>query len=443
MSNLGQLATIVGQRLGVDTSLIGTRDGAAVRAFLSMRHDQLYRAYLWKDSVIEMAVNPATPYTPTSNYMPTKGRVILPPIFQHVLGARMGCYSLDVQRPMFFYRANYARFFNSGWSAEFVLMSSCVWEFDTVQTLSVDIDNQADSAQVAIIDTVDSNEVSITRQNLPLNFAYPPTFSTDRIDNFIKPQTQGSVAIQNFTALTNLIPAGVIYNPNGSTSPGIFLGVLHNATQYIIVFGENDTLLHNIADGNPETITGPGAFIFTTGAATSSVTLGGTALAPVTAAIYAYTPQFAAASGIITLGANDLSAPKSQRLQLVGKPISPQQLNTNIHILGKRNTPPFIADSDVVGVNGFEGILIALAYYDFKQRDESGGTPDAITALTEAVGPSFLTSGKPGGFLGKLVEEETIQEAYNTRIIPDHGFGGCGYYDQPWDKAFPYSSGGW
>ena len=143
MSNLGQLATLVGQRLGVDTSLGTSRDGAAVRGFLSLRHDQLYRAFLWKDSIIEMAVNPNTPYVPTSNYLPTKGRVILPTIFQHVLGARLGCRSLDVQRAMFFYRADYARFFNSGYAAEFMLLSTCVWEFDTVMDIVAESTNTA------------------------------------------------------------------------------------------------------------------------------------------------------------------------------------------------------------------------------------------------------------------------------------------------------------
>ena len=84
--NLVQLATAVGQRLGVDTSSAATRDGAAVRSFLTIRHDQLYRAFLWRDSVCEFITAMNNPYTPTSNYMPTKGHVILPPIIQHVLG---------------------------------------------------------------------------------------------------------------------------------------------------------------------------------------------------------------------------------------------------------------------------------------------------------------------------------------------------------------------
>lgn len=440
MSNLGQLATIVGQRLGVDTSIGTSRDGAAVRAFLSMRHDQLYRAYLWKDSVIEMAVNPQTPYVPTSNYMPTKGRVILPPIFQHVLGARMGCYSLDVQRPMFFYRANYARFFNSGWAADFVLMSSCVWEFDAVQNLALQATNAADTGQTVTLDELASDEVSVNRTTWPLSITASPCGSTDRIDNFIKPQTQGAVNLGIATGYT--VIESVITAVRTSLTP---FSVYYSLTAQDFTFAIGQTVLIQAGGGLQCTaLINDLVFVNLKGYGISITPLQAAGDSPIgTVFPIGSTISLAAMSTVLSLQANDLSALKSQRLQLVGKPTTPQQLNTNIHILGKRNTPPFIAESDVVGVNGFEGILIALAYYDFKQRDESGGTPDAITALTEAVGPTFLTTGKPGGFLGKLVEEETIQEAYNTRIIPDHGFGGCGYYDEPWDKAFPYSSGGW
>jgi hypothetical protein len=108
-------------------------------------------------------------------------------------------------------------------------------------------------------------------------------------------------------------------------------------------------------------------------------------------------------------------------------------------VLGKRNTPSFTADTDTPAINGLDGILVALAYYDFKQRDEAGGTSDALSAVTEAVGNRFFTEGVPGGFLGKLIEEEVVQAAYNTRIVPETGFGGDEYFDQPYGSKFtPY-----
>jgi hypothetical protein len=86
-----------------------------------------------------------------------------------------------------------------------------------------------------------------------------------------------------------------------------------------------------------------------------------------------------------------------------------------------------------------DGVLFGLGYYDMCARKNSQGTPEAQAALTEAVGPEFLTRGVPGGFLGKLIEEEVIQAASNTRIIPEGGFGDTGGNFGSWaTKASPY-----
>ena len=135
---------------------------------------------------------------------------------------------------------------------------------------------------------------------------------------------------------------------------------------------------------------------------------------------------------IITIQASDLSAPKCQRIQLVGKPTTTGQQARNLHVLGKRVTPPFSDDSDVPGINGLDGVLVALACYDFRLYRDEGGA-DSSASLIEAVGPQFISKGVAGGFLGKLIEEEVIQAASNSRIIPEHGFGGAEYY----------SAGGW
>ena len=438
--NQGQLAKAVGQRLGVDTSDGTTKDGAAVRSFLQIRHDQLYRAFLWKDSIIEMEMAINAPYTPTSNYLPTKARVVLPPIFQHVLGARLGWQSLEVQRQMLYYRADYSRFMRSGYTAEFMTLPSCVWEFDTPQTLSLVSAVAEPNPAICTLDELQEDGVSVVRSAVnPAVLPGTAAGTTDRVDSFIKPVTTGQIILgedinQIYTNSGNLIPAGVwprlpLTWGNSIEITGFIIG-----QNYAYQMGAKDSIeqLNTLPAYQPGTVVvaanlTQGNFVATQtsywlNGLTGNVQIASIISGPILSG-YTILP-------IITLNPADLSAPKCQRLQLVGKPTSANQQTHNLHILGKRVTPQFSSDTDVPGVNGLDGVLFALAYYDFKQRDEAGGGADALSALTEAVGPRFLTDGKPGGFLGKLIEEEVVQAAYNARIVPDCGIGGPdGYWD--------------
>lgn len=438
MFNFSQLATAVGQLLGVNTSDPTTRDGKAVRASLSLWHDALYRAYLWKDSLLEFVtpVNPATPYVVTANFMPTKGRVILPPIMGHVIGARLGCRSLNVQRAMLYYRANYGNFINSGWTQDFTLLSAAVWEFDTPQTLYVQVTNPADNNTPTTLDVLDKDETTVDRITTNATTTAAPVDTSDRIDNVIKVATQGQlfVAYPNGTRLgANLVANGATYDINLGTYsvPGLIAGQV-----YQITWGANDGAFTFTGGGYNSTGAGT-TTTFTLPLTANGGTFSGGVGTSVTAKIQQVLPVY---SPIITLQAGDLFAPKSQRMQLIGIPKSTSQSTLNLSVLGKRTPPPFAAETDIPGINGLDVILRALAYYDFKSRDEAGGTADALTALNQAVGPTFLTTGKPGGLLGKLVEEEVVQEATNTRIVPAVGFGGHSYYDEPWDatKSSPY-----
>ena len=411
--NLGQLATAVGQRLGTDTSSAATRDGQAVRSSLSLRHDQLYRAFLWKDSVLEYVLPINQPYTPNSNYMPSKGRVICPSIMQLVLGVRLGCESLNVQRPMLYYRADYARFMENNYTKDFMLLSAAVWEFDTVQNLILTAPNAADNGVGATLDELQADEVSIVRSVVSASALGAPAGTTDRVDSFIKPVTQGPMLLQ-VGGGANLIPSGSTY------ATGFFQAiVLQGGTQYLLTPGVNETMYafpflsqHTLTPGVPVVLTG--------GSGNLLLYSNGPDGTPVTATLAVYQTG----TTIATLNAGDTSAPLCQRIQLVATPTSVSQQSKNLHILGKRVSPPFSSDSDIPGISGLEGILVALAYYDFKQRDEQGGSGDAGAALNEAVGPTFLQGGRPGGWLGKLIESEVIQAAYNARIVPEYGVGG-------------------
>lgn len=437
--NLGTLAASVGQRLGVNTSSGSTRDGAAVRQFLTMRHNQLWKAFLWKDSVIEMALNLTTPYTPLGNYMPTKNRIILPPIFQNVLGVRIGWRSLDVQRPMLFYRANYAAFFQFGVALQYELLPSCVWEFDAVQNLNVFNVNVSDSNLPITFDELQGDGVTIQRNVYNTTLNGTAMQSTDRIDNFIKPLTQGTVGFglppvptDTTTSIGNPLPP-----PNGPYFLNVASGgsAFQPSGQTIMVlsqgFQATFLITGNIGGGAPLELT----FLAAVGDSPQ-----GTAFPAPGAPVY-LVPLFSTTNNIVTLTSNQTEASKSQRIQLVGAP-STGQSKWPCHILGRAYPRPYVNDSDVPAVDGFSEILFNLAYYDFKCRDDMGGSSDAQMALNEAVGPSFLNpppgqQGKPGGWLGKLIELETIQAAYNTRIIPEQGFGrDDDYYHFP-DKFNP------
>jgi hypothetical protein len=440
--NLGTAATIVGQRLGVNTSSASTNDGAAVRSFLTTWHNTLWRSYLWKDSILEF-VMPFTsefPYSPLNNYMPSKNRIIYPPIMGQILGLRFKCRALNVQRPMFYYRANYGAFFQSGYVADFELLSAAVWEFDTAQTLYVVDSNATDANQDVTLDELQADGATIVRSSIPLSVNGTTAGTTDRVDTFLKPQTQSSASLsyQTGTATgTNLVPAGATYTFAGYN----MLPYLVAGQTYTITWGANDELFTYGNTGTGFTIlnpaqTGPTA-TFTLPAGSDTAKLAGPPNEAVTAQITQTLPTL---SPVITISASQTEAPKSQRVQLIGS-LSSQQQSETLYTLGKRVVPTYVSDSDIPGVSGFTEILIPLAYYNFRQRDEQGGGSDALSALAEAVGPKYLSDGIPGGLLRALIRQETEQAAYNCRVIPSHGFGGLDYRYPISDKSDPYC--GW
>lgn len=339
MLNLGAIVNAVGQRI----TMVQPRDIAAATTFATLRHDQLYRQFLWKDSVIMLTLNIDTnpaDYAPLNNYMPTKGNMVLPPIFQQILAVRTAQWKMNVERPMVYFRIDVDEFKQTGIPFEYFLLSSAVWEFDTPQAVTVNGTNAADAGTLMTFDVLDADEITIDRSNPALAGANVAVnvANTDRVDGMQKPATQGNVQMQ--------VGAAVIK----------------------------------------------------------------------------------------TMKPADTDVPKCQRFRFMSIP----NQNTTVRVLGKRTTPPFAANSDIPGVNGLDGIIFALTYYDMCHRDERGGTPESDKAMIEAVGPEFLITGKVGGFLGKLIEEEVVQAAHNTRIMPEFGFGDCRDGWEYQSKAFPY-----
>jgi hypothetical protein len=336
MLNLGAIVNAVGQRI----TMVQQRDTTAMTTFAQVRHDQLYRAFLWRDSIImfTLPIDTSTAnYVVTNNYMPTKGNLILPPIFEHVVAVRTSDHKLNIERPMVYFRVDFDNFKQTGLPSEYFLLGAAAWEFDTVQAVVVNCVNAADVNVLSTFDVQDADTIDIDRVQPALSLAGTAVATTDVVYGMQKPATQGIVQM--------LVGATVIK----------------------------------------------------------------------------------------TMQATDTDVPKCQRLRLMTKP----NMNTTLRVLGKRTPPPFAANSDVPGVNGLDAILIPLVYYDMLHRDERGGTPESDKAMIEAVGPRFLIDGTPGGFLGKLIEEEVVQAAQNTRVMPEFGFGD----DSQYGWATPFTKG--
>lgn len=414
--NLLAMATLVGKRCGQ----VQPNDLTACKLFLQMRHDQVWRAKLWKDSLIEyvLTIDPTVAnYVVGNPYMPTKGVLILPSIFQQVIAVRTNLNKLNVTRPMIYYRVDFDQLARTSNPLEFFLLKSAVLELDTPQTIVVAAGDATDYAQIVLSDTTDSDEAGITRVSSTLA-AYPPTIgTTDLIDSLTKPATKASVRIAQvaqittttaFTAVsnvpfpvhcdtTNLAENEIVQLIGTSNSNG--LSLVYTVTVASILGSSAFTGSWNQAAGDSA------ADLMNTGAGV-------------------FAPSSAS---LLTLGAADTEAPRRQRIRFVDIPNS----SVTVRVLGKRRPPTFSNDGDIPGINGMTPILLALAYYDMMHRDERGSAPEATNALREAVGTNWLEGGPSGGLLKQLEDEEVVQAAYNTRMIPESGFGDPTEFEVP------------
>jgi len=169
-----------------------TEDQVACKSFLTFRHDMIWADALWKDSLTEyrQTLSPDG-YTPSSNWLPTKGVLLLPPVIGEVLAVRSDSRKLNVRRPEFYYRVDWDAFAKQGEACDYVLLPRCVWEFDTAQLAYAYSDAEGDAAANYYLDYLDADGVGITRVTNTLSSqegAY-----TERIDQVLKSGTNGTV----------------------------------------------------------------------------------------------------------------------------------------------------------------------------------------------------------------------------------------------------------
>lgn len=386
---LKQLADFVCLKVNQQES----EDKAACMGFLQRRLEMIWNDQLWKDSIVEysVAIDPEAAYTPTSVYLPTKGVLLLPTEISRVLAVRTTERALRVARHEVYYRQDPDTFNATGVPLDFVLLSACVWEFDSNTHVSLFRSNEADNGSVSL-DLLDTNNgTDIARTSVTLTASETIVGEVERIDAIIKATTSGTVSVRQRAGVTirNDTDA-VAYFTTGSFWSKITLAAGETGafatppTRLFATALDGAAILAILAPtGDDTTIEG-------------SVVWDGSA--------FTYTKR--CEDSIVTMAATDTTAALRQRIRMLETP----EDATTVRVLGKRKCPRFSDDNDQPPVRGMDNLLIAMAQGDMLERERQYGK--ANLKFQEGV-----------ALLEQFKAAETIQQAHNQRIIPDSGFG--------------------
>lgn len=388
---LKQLADFVCLKVNQQES----EDKAACMGFLQRRLEMIWNDQLWKDSIVEysVAIDPEAAYTPTSVYLPTKGVLLLPTEISRVLAVRTTERALRVARHEVYYRQDPDTFNATGVPLDFVLLSACVWEFDSNAHISLFRSDEADNGSVSL-DLLDTNNgTDIARTSVTLTASETLVGEVERIDAIIKATTSGTVSVRQRAGVTirNDTDAVAYFTTEPSLSR---ITVAAGETGAFAVPPEHLLAITYGAGG-----IGVLAVLDPTGDDTTiegSVVWDGSA--------FTYTKR--CEDSIVTMAATDTTAALRQRIRLLETP----EDATTVRVLGKRKCPRFSDDNDQPPVRGMDNLLIAMAQGDMLERERQYGK--ANLKFQEGV-----------ALLEQFKAAETIQQAHNQRIIPDSGFG--------------------
>lgn len=366
-------------------------DIAACKGFIRQRHEMIYQDQLWRDSVGEY-VQTLSPddYAITSNWLPAKGILLLPPDIERVLAVRTDTRALNVRSREYFYRRDFDSFAQNGQAGDFVRLRPCIWETeDAIPLLAVRSD-ASDAANSVIADLADSDNVGITRYTKLLDEAEKLLGTSERIETLQKPTTTGSVAIQGSTGMT------VVNNSGLAGTFSTSAGELHlaNGATGIVDSDSSVTTVNFVSDDD--------SLLF---ALTDLATPFGTATASAVEITYDDTP--AALTTILTLAAADTAARKRQRIRLIAIPTAA----LTIRVLAKLVCPALSADGDSPALTNVDNCLIAFGQSDMLERERQYAK--AASKAEEGV-----------ALLEQLKRTEVIQEAHNQCIQPAGGYGG-------------------
>lgn len=379
-------------------------DKAACRLFLQRRHDLIWRDQLWKDSLFEytQTISP-TGYAPDSTWLPTKQVLILPVEVEHVIAVRTGIRMLEVESSETFYRSNFDNFASTGDSRQFRDLPRAVWDFDTAQTLW--LLNYGAAKTTAILSTIGDD--LITRSNETVGLAagateYPEN-DVARMDAFSKSVSDGDVSSGLAGSFTvTFVSSGAFTNFGiGTTNdPTQSLVNLTNGQSAAISVTAGQTL--QFFFGNPVlgwhftgyTVTSPFGLLTVTDTNDGNGNAGVS-----TFANGSLDPE------VIRIAAADTNAPLRCRIQLIGSIPNP----TTLRVLAKTRTRTFENDNDEPLIVGLENCLMAFAQADMLQRERRYGQAQAVAQ-------------EGATLLEQLKKTQTVQQAYNKRLIPSGGY---------------------
>jgi hypothetical protein len=388
-------------------------DIAACQGFLRRRHEMLWQDQLWKDSLAEYTQTlEQTGYTVGSNWLPTKGVLLLPPGFDRILAVRTDSRSLRVQRPELLYRIDYDTFNKRGDLQDFVQLSACVWETERSNEFWL-LFGDPDKGVAVVADRLSSDGVTVSRVTRTLNDSRAILTTTDRLDTLTKPVTSGSFALIAFDPEADAVVSGA----GSAVVNGTYVrsGSLNGRPRYV----KTGTTLEiawypggafgmlpqwTIADNPPAPSVATQYYhsldnVSTPHAVTTWAT-GGISSGSVPV------PSAMPAVGVLGLSAAVTNAPKRQRIRFVEKPDS----SVTVRVLGKRSAPVFSADNDEPSISGATNTLLAFAQGDMLQRERQYGKAQALYQEAMAL-------------FDQVKRLETVQQAHQTRIIPEGGYG--------------------
>lgn len=393
-------------------------DVARCKDFLKQRHELIWTEALWKDALVEYrlaiaAVNAdgSTSYTPASNWLPTKGVLLLPPILEKVLAVRSDKRTLTAQRQEFYYRIDYDAFAKTGDATDFVTLPGCVWETDVDADFYLARTNNGDNQLIVKADVLDSDGAGVTRQSETLDQAARSLGTSQRIDALLKDASSGDIKLQA-RVTGDLVAAGTTYstatNLNGNNPWQVGDPIEYSRTisgftvgkQYDVVLGNAVSLL----DDNGQGLAADGTLTATQTSYTLTGPTGAYNGIPVIVAVTTTIQNHL--FDAVTVASADESAAKRQRVRLIQIPTAALTLR----VLGKRVCPSFSDDLDEPGISSAHNCLIAFGQADMLERERQYAK--AQTKMQEA---ALL--------LDQLKRVEVAQQANNQRIQPEGGYG--------------------
>lgn len=400
------------ERACLESGYNDASDVAAAKKFARHWDEHIWNAALWKDSLAEYRVTlDPDGYTPGSNYIPSKGVLLLPKDMDRVIGVRTADNQVLIEAQESFYRMDYDVFAQEGKPLRFAMLEPAVWEVDGPEDFLLHRFDAGDSnstveGQVIATNGVDEAAASATAVDLLTSLA-----TADRVARLHKAATTGSMALSVFGE--NLLPA--TFQRQNVNKAGIDLtvevGALYEWTQNIDQYLSGSPYLATdpvdyLPQWTPPTygwsIPGitPGSFLFYAEATTLSVVV-----------LYG-TVGMACPSVLrklhdcVTVGAADTAFPVRNRLRVFGIP----QDAVELRILGKRKHRDLTHDQQEPALRNLTPSLVAFIRASLKRRGQEHGA--AQQEFQEA-----------NALLKQVMQIEAVQAANHNRFTPEAGYG--------------------